>query len=78
VIQILSFHSSTIQDDMVDTPKSHKYSSVFEYLTCLHHIILDLCFPLRSLTFTQGQAKGEVWGGMLTVIKYLFSTINFG
>jgi hypothetical protein len=45
VIQVQSFNSSTIQDDMVDTPEGHKYMYALEYLTCLHHVIVDSCFP---------------------------------
>jgi hypothetical protein len=58
VIQIQPFHSSTIQDDMVGTPKSHKYKYVLEYLTCLHHIILDSCFSTLVLNLYSRTSKG--------------------
>jgi hypothetical protein len=62
VIQIQPFHCSTIQDVMVDTPKSHKYRYALEYITCLHHIILDSSVPGQpaAATWRCGSGHGAV------------------
>jgi hypothetical protein len=62
VIQIQPFHCSTIQDVMVDTPKSHKYRYALEYITCLHHIILDSSVPGQpaATTWRCGSGHGAV------------------
>jgi hypothetical protein len=56
VIQIQSFRSSTIQDDMVDTPKESQVQVCLG--TCLHYIILGFMFSTLVLNLYLRTSKG--------------------